>query len=84
MALNIKDAETDRLARELAQITGESITEATRGALRERLKRERARADLAAGAPALRDIIQRGRSRPVLDDRPADEILGYDSRGLPT
>ena len=41
MALNIKDPETDRLARELAQATGESITEATRVAIAERLARVR-------------------------------------------
>jgi antitoxin VapB len=33
VALNIKDAETDRLARELAAETGESITEAVRRAI---------------------------------------------------
>jgi antitoxin VapB len=40
--LNIKDAEATRLARELADLTGESQTEAVRKALRERLKREKA------------------------------------------
>jgi hypothetical protein len=29
MALSIKDAETDQLARELAKLTGETITQAT-------------------------------------------------------
>jgi hypothetical protein len=32
--LNIKDAETDRLARRLAQLTGESLTKAVRTAVR--------------------------------------------------
>jgi len=40
--LNIKDAEATRLARELADLTGESQTEAVRKALRERLEREQA------------------------------------------
>ena len=40
--LNIKDAETTRLARELAEMTGETQTEAVRKALRERLEREKA------------------------------------------
>lgn len=39
MALSIKDPETDRLARALAEATGESITEAIRRALEERLTR---------------------------------------------
>jgi antitoxin VapB len=39
--LNIKDAEATRLARELAELTGESQTEAVRRALRQRLEYER-------------------------------------------
>ena len=38
MPLSIKDPETERLARELAQRTGESITVAIRKALQERLR----------------------------------------------
>jgi hypothetical protein len=41
MALSLKDPETDRLAREVARLTGESLTEAVRDALAERLERER-------------------------------------------
>ena len=41
MALNIKSAETDRLARELAALTGESITEAVTRALEQRLEDQR-------------------------------------------
>jgi antitoxin VapB len=44
MPLNIKDPETERLAREVAQLTGESKTGAIRTALRER------KARLAMGA----------------------------------
>ncbi len=40
MPLNIKDPETDRLARQLAGLTDETITEAVRTALRDRLERE--------------------------------------------
>jgi antitoxin VapB len=36
MALSLKDAETDRLARKVAKLTGESLTEAVRTALAER------------------------------------------------
>jgi antitoxin VapB len=41
MPLSIKDPETDDLARNLAAKTGETITEAVKVALRERLERER-------------------------------------------
>jgi antitoxin VapB len=40
--LNIKDAESTRLVRELTELTGETQTEAIRKALRERLERETA------------------------------------------
>ena len=36
MALSIKDPETERLARNLAQLTGENITTATKRAIEER------------------------------------------------
>ncbi|WP_102144735.1 type II toxin-antitoxin system VapB family antitoxin [Mycobacterium hubeiense] len=83
MALNIKDDEADRLARELAQATGETITVATRTALAERLARVRRSARQADAADIVHDIIERGRRRPTLDDRSEAEILGYDERGLP-
>ena len=38
MPLSIKDPETERLARDLAQPTGETITVATKKALGERLR----------------------------------------------
>ena len=41
MSLNIKNEETCELARELATLTGESMTGAITVALRERLERER-------------------------------------------
>lgn len=83
MALNIKDEATDRLARELAAATGESITVAARRAIEERLARVRARRDAQPAAEELRALILRGRERAVLDDRSAEQILGYDDRGLP-
>ncbi|WP_395727827.1 type II toxin-antitoxin system VapB family antitoxin [Nakamurella sp.] len=83
MVLNIKDAETDRLARELAAEAGESITVATRRALQERLARIRARQAVAGSDLGLDEYIRRGRERAVLDARPGDEVLGYDEHGLP-
>lgn len=40
MALNLKNQETERLARELARRTGESLTVAVTVALKERLERQ--------------------------------------------
>ena len=31
----------------------------------------------------LEDIVRRVQALPTLDDRPEDEILGYDSQGIP-
>ena len=82
MALSIKSDEADRLARELAAETGETLTEAVETALRERLDREHARhaasmrtrlARLAADVAAMR----------VADDRTPEEIIGYGDTGLP-
>jgi antitoxin VapB len=43
MAINIKSADAERLVRELADLTGESITDAIHHAVRERLTREKLR-----------------------------------------
>jgi len=83
VALNIKDVETDRLARELAAETGESITVAARRAIEERLLRVRAQRKVASVEEDLRALVMRGRQRPALDERSADEIVGYDDLGLP-
>lgn len=84
MALSIKNEEADRLARELVQLTGESLTEAVILALRERLERKRAANDNRPLSERLMELGRRFSSLPVLDDRTADEILGYDENGLPT
>src|SRR6185437_8622015 len=64
MALSIKDRETERLARALAEHTGESLTLATRRALEERLRRVRGDARRAAGGPrGDSPVLQRAASR---------------------
>lgn len=84
MPLSIKHDEADRLARDLARLTGESLTEAVLNALRERLLRQRARGRKGRLRDDLLDIGRRCAALPVKDTRPADEILGYDERGLPS
>jgi antitoxin VapB len=84
MALSLKDAETDRLAREVASLTGESLTEAVRRALAERLARERRkRGDVAGLASRLDALALEGAALPDLDGRSPNEIIGYDEHGLP-
>ena len=79
MALSIKSQAADRLARELSELTGESITDAVIASLELRLDLERRR----LGRRPLDDIAERARLLVVVDDRTPDEILGYDEHGLP-
>jgi antitoxin VapB len=83
VALNIKDPSTDRLVRELAAATGESITVAVRVAIAERLARVQRQQNAAASSGVLDEILQRGRARACIDRRTEDEILGYGPDGLP-
>jgi antitoxin VapB len=84
MALSIKDPEADRLARELAERTGETLTEAVVIALRERLARETGRSRTVPLREELAAIRRRCAALPVIDARSAEEILGYDEHGLPS
>ena len=84
MALSLKDAETDRLAREVAKLTGESLTEAVRTALAERLEREQRRRGEPKGlAEQLDDLARECAALPDYDTRSPDEIIGYDEYGVP-
>jgi antitoxin VapB len=78
MALSIKHPEADRLARQLAAQTGESLTDAVPTALRERLIREQGRTTTPRLRDELRAIRHRCAQLPVLDTRSPGEILGYD------
>jgi len=81
MHLNIKNDEAHKLASELADLTGESLTAAVTLALRERLARERRRPDRIAAR-----LMKIGSRYAALADtgRSPEEILGYDEHGLPT
>ncbi len=87
MALNIKDAETDRKARELAALAGLSITDAVKQAIEESLEktRRRVKGKKRGLAEELMEIGRHCASLPVYDDRSLEEILGYDKNpyGLP-
>ena len=83
MALSIKDPETERLARALSELTGENITTATKRAIEDRLRRLGGRSTRAALLEDMAEIRRRWSEMPIVDDRSADEILGYDEHGLP-
>ncbi len=84
MALNIKDPTADRLVRELAATTGESITTAVTVAVRERLERIGRTAPPEVRLQRIRAIAERAAADEVIDHRTDEEILGYDDDGLPT
>jgi len=81
MALNIKNAETYRLVRELADSTGESLTEAVTVAVRERLERVRS---IDTEIEDILELVDRIRERVPSDffDVDVDDLL-YDEDGLP-
>jgi antitoxin VapB len=86
MALHLNNPKTDRLARELARETGESLTEAVNKALEERLGRvgtrkatevEKLVADLTAIAKRAKGLRRlKKTSRELIDEL-------YDEDGLP-
>ena len=81
--MNIRSDKVVQLAQRLAGLTGEDVETALQRAIEERLSR------VALPAPADRktaidSFFARVSRLPVLDPRPADEIIGYDGRGLPS
>jgi antitoxin VapB len=85
MAVLIKDDEADRLIRELAQRTGETITDAVKTAVAERLQRVPLNEDeIAARKRKLAELLAYFDSLPTINERlTSDEIIGYDDNGLP-
>ncbi|MSQ15698.1 MAG: transcription factor [Dehalococcoidia bacterium] len=83
MGLNIKNEETHRLARELAALTGETMTAAVTEAIHERL--ERARRE--RGVSLAERLLVIGRDCAAHLKEPFRSIehgeLLYDERGLP-
>ena len=84
MSLNIKNEETCRLAAELAELTGETMTGAITVALRERLEREKRERDSEAEIEEMLALGRRVAAR--LKPGPSAVEIGdflYDERGLP-
>ncbi|MCY3960563.1 MAG: type II toxin-antitoxin system VapB family antitoxin [bacterium] len=85
MSLNIKNDETCRLASELANLTGETMTGAITVALQERLEREQRSRSIEARMEAIEAIAQRC-SKLLRDGGPSAVDHGdflYDEHGAP-
>ena len=83
MALNIRNAEAEKLADALARLTGETKTDAVTKALRDRLARVRRERGKRRLADELDELALQCALLPVLDRRSEDEILCYDGTGTP-
>jgi antitoxin VapB len=81
MPISIKDPDTDAKIRDLAALTGESITVAVRTAIELRLRRESARRR-AGVAQRLLDLSL-AKCSPKRFDESAEDAIGYDADGLP-
>lgn len=83
MSLNIKSKQTHQLARELARLTGESVTAAVDQAIRERLERVRGESKKSR----VERILEIGRECAAHFKEPYKSIdhgdLLYDEKGLP-
>jgi antitoxin VapB len=83
MAPNIKNQDTRRLVKELASLTGESMTEAVTKAVRERLDRLQHRSEAGLAAR----LLEIGRNCAVRLKEPVPSgdsgDLLYDDQGLP-
>jgi antitoxin VapB len=76
MALSIKNPETERLARQLATVTGESLTDAITVALRERLARVTGKSGPCGFLEEIRDIQGRVAAIRVLERGPDEQLIG--------
>ncbi len=90
MALNIKNAEVERLAAEVAELAGETKTEAIRKALEERKARLALHGVQEDRGTRIREFLEREvwplvpedvKGKPVTKEE-IEEILGYGEDGV--
>jgi antitoxin VapB len=84
MALSIRNERAEKLAREVAGESGESLTQAIIQALEERLERLRGKRTTLDTANEIMEISRRSRALPDIDSRSPEDILGYDPNGAPS
>jgi antitoxin VapB len=89
MALNIKNGEVERLASEVARLTGESKTEAIRRALEERRTRLKSASRASRRSRVLRFLekkvwpgLRKNQIGRRLTRAEEDELLGYGPGGV--
>lgn len=81
MPISIKNADVEQLARAVAAEAGESLTDAVRHSLEERLDRIRGSRTAPTTFESIMEVSRRCRALPDRDERSPEEILGYDEDG---
>ncbi len=81
MAFSIKNEQVDELLRELVALTGESLTDAVRNSLAERI--QRTQRQVANAREALQAAAVRCALLPIVCDVRPDDVVSFDSIGLP-
>lgn len=82
MALSIRNQRAELLARKLAAECGQTITKVIIEALEEKLERINGKKTVDTVYENIMDISLRCSNLPDIDNRAADEILGYDEKGI--
>ena len=81
MPISIKNTDVEHLARVVAAEAGESLTDAVRHALEERLERIRGSRRAPTNFESIMEVSRRCRALPDYDERAPEEVLGYDEHG---
>lgn len=82
MALSIRNPRAEKLAKEIATISGENITQVIIHALENHIERLRGSRVFPDTVEEIMNISRRCSSLPDIDKRTPDEILGYNKIGV--
>ncbi|MDQ2840979.1 MAG: type II toxin-antitoxin system VapB family antitoxin [Acidobacteriota bacterium] len=82
--LNLKDAETYAPAPELAKLSNQTMTQAVKEALKENWRVPNLLKAIKPSYRASKGTDSQIAAAPTLDERSADEIIGYDEFGIPS
>lgn len=81
MGVSIKSAEAERKLRRVSQLLGKSMTATVIELADGRLKEIDAKKDQERRLKKVDEIVRRFNSRPPLENKTVEEILGYNDEG---
>ena len=81
MGVSIKSIEAERKLRRVSQLLGKSMTATVIELADNHLKEIDAKKDKERRLKMVDEIVRRFNSRPPLDNRSVEEILGYNDQG---